>query len=377
MNARFWLRSLALCGLLLASLGSPVSAQINLFKRVEADPKKPYALTYEETSDAPWMIMAASFSSEGGKQQAHELVIEIRKTLHVEAWVFEKVFDFSQGAQAKTVDRFGNNHARYARDGQRLETAVLVGRFASVDDPRAAKLLDKIKHTDFESLALKAGKQDFMSLGRLRNEQRAYNLARNDEEQIKKGPLGRAFVTTNPLFPDEYYKQSGVDPLVVKINADVQYSLLKAPGRYTVKIATFTGMVLIDPKRVAALGTANQGINNRLAEAAEKAHNLTMALRAKGVEAYEFHDVSLSMVTVGSFQDVGQVRADGKTELYPQIVQIMNAYGATDMTTGKVGMPKQIVKGIQCDIQPQLVEIPKQRVVTTADRERFRTGLFR
>ena len=65
-----------------------------------------------------------------------------------------------------------------------------------------------------------------------------------------------------------------------------------------------------------------------MVEAAEKAHKLTEALRAKGVEAYEFHDRSSSIVTIGSFDSVGTPQPNGQIELNPQIHAIMQQYGA-------------------------------------------------
>ena len=56
---------------------------------------------------------------------------------------------------------------------------------------------------------------------------------------------------------------------------------------------------------------------------------LTVALRTRGVEAYEFHDRHESIVTVGSFDSVGQPRVDGKTEINPAVHQVMAMYGAT------------------------------------------------
>ena len=56
------------------------------------------------------------------------------------------------------------------------------------------------------------------------------------------------------------------------------------------------------------------------------AHKLTLALRKKGYEAYEFHDRFSSIVTVGSFDSTGTPRADGKTEINPAAYKIMCAF---------------------------------------------------
>ena len=69
-------------------------------------------------------------------------------------------------------------------------------------------------------------------------------------------------------------------------------------------------------------------MKSRLIDAAEKAHKLTEALRAKGVQAYEFHDRASSIVTIGSFDSVGTPQPNGQIELNPQIHAIMQKYGA-------------------------------------------------
>jgi hypothetical protein len=55
---------------------------------------------------------------------------------------------------------------------------------------------------------------------------------------------------------------------------------------------------------------------------------MTVALRAKGWEAYEFHDRHESYVSIGSF-DSGQQLADGRIELNDREAQIIaNTFGA-------------------------------------------------
>ncbi len=48
------------------------------FRSVEADPNKMYWLTEDQ---GPWMIMATSFAGPGAEEQAHTLVLELRKPL--------------------------------------------------------------------------------------------------------------------------------------------------------------------------------------------------------------------------------------------------------------------------------------------------------
>ena len=127
------------------------------------------------------------------------------------------------------------------------------------------------------------------------------------------------------------------------------------------KVATFTGHVVIDQKVIKQV-ESGAALGSRLADAADKAHRLTLALREKGYEAYEFHDRYSSIVTVGSFKTPGTPRSDGRTEINPAIHKIMTTFGAqTTVVPGKaapeVGRPKKLV-GIPFDLQPLPVEVP-------------------
>jgi hypothetical protein len=105
-----------------------------------------------------------------------------------------------------------------------------------------------------------------------------------------------------------------------------------------------------------------------LAEAGDKAHRLAKALRMKGYEAYEFHDRYASIVTVGSFNSVGTPRPDGRTEINPQIHEIMKRFGAEAQTLPGQKTPVTPLKtlaGIPFDIQPIPVEVPKRSISMT------------
>ena len=93
--------------------------------------------------------------------------------------------------------------------------------------------------------------------------------------------MRKAFITTNPLLPDEYFAPKGIDRLVLEMNQPVKFSLLDCPGKYTVKVATFTGRVVIDQKQIEEIEKKGKPFDSQLAEAADKAHKLTMALRQK------------------------------------------------------------------------------------------------
>jgi hypothetical protein len=187
--------------------------------------------------------------------------------------------------------------------------------------------------------------------------------------------MGSAFATRNPLLPEEYFVAKGLDPFVVEMNKDLPYSLLNCKGRYTVRVATFRGVDTMDPTKFESL-TQKPRRMSKIDEAAEKASELCLVLRKKGVEAYEFHDRTESIVTIGSFDEVGQPRLDGKTEINPAVLRIMKQYGPVERPkpgTNEVEIYARTMKGIRYreirfDPQPLPVEVPRQSIAAAYNR---------
>ena len=340
-----------------APAATPWSRLVPL-RRIESDPEKEYPLS---ENNGPWMIMATTFSGDGAQEQARELVHELRKRYRLPAYTYQKKFDYTKPVEGRGLDRYGEPlKMRFQKDDAINEIAVLVGDYTSVHDPEAQKVLKRIKHLEPAALDVKENKSTSQSLAALRTIQK--KLLPEGSDRKKKGPMGHAFVVTNPLLPQDYYVPKGVDKLVLEMNRGVKYSLLDCPERYTVKVATFTGNVVIDQKVIEKV-ESGASMGSRLADAADKAHRLTMALREKEYEAYEFHDRYSSIVTVGSFKTPGSARNDGKTEINPAIHRIMTTFGAeTTVTPGsapQVGKPKKFI-GIPFDLQPIPVEVPRR-----------------
>jgi len=277
-----------------------------------ASPDARYPLTQD---NGPWTIMACSFTGDGAEDQAQRLVQELRGKHRLTAYTYEGTFDFSKPVQGRGVDRYGGPQAMRYQNGKKItEIAVMIGDYQDVADPEAQKMLKKVKYMRPAALEASENQSTSQTLAAVRAIQRA--VLPDDSEEKKKGPMGGAFVTTNPLLPRDYFVPKGIDKLVVEMNKGVKFGLLDCPGRYTVKVATFTGQVIVNQKQIESIEHGSS-MKSRLAEAAEKAHKLTETLRAKGVQAYEFHDRYSSIVTIGSFNSVGTPRADGKTEINP------------------------------------------------------------
>ena len=363
---------LPLAGLLPNAWGGSPWQNLLTSNRVEAEPGKTYALTEQ---NGPWMVMAYSFSGEGADKQAQDLVLELRKKYKLPAYTHRMKFEFGE-TTGRGTDQFGDAPKMKYRKGDRVEEiAVLVGDFPRLEDPAAQEALRTVKYLHPDCLRPDDAKKDTSTLASWRNIQR-YVMAADDRRK-QRGPMAQAFVTNNPLLPKDYYNPPGLDDFVYKMNQGVEHSLIKCPGRYTVQVAHFTGRVIIDQREITAIQKGGKPLESRLAEAADKAHRMTVALRERGYEAYEFHDRYASIVTIGSFASVGAPRTDGKTEINPKVHLIMKTFGAEPTSVAVPGMgagamqPKTIADQqgiIPFDIQPIPVEVPKRSVAASYAR---------
>lgn len=292
-------------------------------KKIADDPSGDYRLT---ESQGPWLIMAATFSGEGAEDQARELALEFRSQYNLKAYTHQMSFDFSKDDKGRGIDQHGASiPTRYRRGNVLREHAVLVGEFVSIDDEEGQQMLKRIKTLAPNSLDPEKRGKTTQNLAGLR---RLQDIVRKQlGKKTTNGPMGRAFFTRNPLLPKDYFVAHGVDDFVVKMNKGVENSLLDCPGKYSVKVATFRGKIILQTGN----GSENKmkRNENQLAKAAQKAHLLTTALRAKGWEAYEFHDRTESLVTVGSFEEAGRTLPDGRVIPTRKIQTIIQTFGAS------------------------------------------------
>ena len=101
--------------------------------------------------------------------------------------------------------------------------------------------------------------------------------------------------------------------------------------------------------------------------AAKKAHTLTEALRAKGKEAYEFHDKFGSYVTIGSFDTLGQELASGQFQYHPGMLAIMQEHcgyrtlDVKDPVTGAISQRTSLKSEakIPFDIEGKPMAVPR------------------
>lgn len=351
-------------GAIAPAIAAPPWKAMPLFKRIEADAEKAYPLSDQH---GPWMIMATTFTGDDAETRARELVYELRSRFKLPAYTYNMKFDFGK-VEGRGVDRFGRPLRMRPQIASMNEVAVLVGDYPTIDDPLAKKTLERIKFAKPDCLDLEKIAAANKKTGRPLVLWRMNFQDMRPDDDVKKhmGPMDHAFITSNPLLPDSYFAPKGLDKLTVAMNQQLEHSLLKCPGKFTVKVATFTGHVISDQELIKQLEAGLKEPKSELADAEVKAHQLCEALRSKGYEAYEFHDRYSSVVTVGSFDWVGTPRQDGKIEINPQVHAIMETFGA-NKTLGpgqslqSVGQPKQIA-GIPFDKQPLPVQVPRRAI---------------
>lgn len=324
---------------------------------IEAVKGKQYSLSDRH---GPWMIMVASFRDvpedrreEGltANAAAQELVYELR-TKGIPAYTY------SQNAvvgRIETVDRLGREDDRiYA--AQRDMICVIAGNYASIDEETAQKTLQWIKSFTPEFMKQeKSGAIYRQTPGR-------------------KGPLGGAFMTINPMLSPEQVAHRKPDPEIARWNNESRFPLLDCRKPYTLQIATFTGRQTTPINGSKYNGKEEQfdrDLHNAssygLNRAGEEAEHLTDALRRKGVEAYVHHDRFQSIVTVGGFQSAQD----------PAIAVMLREYGPKykehPETKQTSLLPETLVipnpadpQGLPLgcwvyDLTPQVIPVPKVR----------------
>ncbi|NOZ40916.1 MAG: hypothetical protein GXP24_11925 [Planctomycetes bacterium] len=296
-------------------------------KKVAADPQGDYTLT---ETNGPWLVMAMYFAGEEGEAKARELVLDLRQNHGLPAFHWGMSFQLDDANPGRGIDDYGGKiRRRYRRGNQVTQHAVLVGNFPSLGDPEAQDILKQIKTITPNTLRPDGESPTAESLTNI-DKFRNY-LRKNHGKEGLAGPMSHAFVTRNPLLPKEYFAPVGVDEDVAKWNSGQEFSLLKCPKKYSIKVATFKGRTsLVKAGRQGDSDTRTRKAkkDDPLVVAVKNAHLLTMALREKGWEAYEFHDRHQSYVTVGSF-DEGQQVANDSIRLNDRDAQIIiDTFGA-------------------------------------------------
>jgi len=351
-----------ICGAVMVA-GSPIVAAPPSFLRIFGKSADSTAVAKDRRQltevDGPWMILAHSFAGTDGRKQAEQLASQLTAAFGLPTFIHEENFDFTGKIDSPTAE---GRVARYANETRYQAFAVLAGEYHTVDDPQLVKDLRQIKAakpavfaTEDDKTAPTADAET--PLDAVRNIQKGL-MARVGK--TSPGPMRNAFATTNPMLPKEYFLTPEVDSFVMELNSPWEHNLLENPGKFTVVVATFSGLSTIaDGKRDKEF-TPN---SDRMVKCALLADKMTRELREDGIEAYQFHDRHASMVTIGSFERLGANGPGGKFDYDPAIHAVMATYRAgnkLEATAKGPALAPKHVASIPFDVKPTPIAVPRK-----------------
>jgi hypothetical protein len=295
-----------------------------------------------KAENGPWLIYAYSLEGSDSKMQALKLTAELREDFGLNAYIVPKTFDFSTNVVGSGIVVKGFNKEtdepivaskvmKYSDDRIVESYSIVIGDYASSDLPETREALAKIKTIrpkffETESFASTIEEVTPGEKARAFSDWLSLNKGKKSKEELAKaGPMHSAFLIRNPLLPQDYFDAPEMDSFVTGLNKKADHSILSCPGRFTVRVANFTGGAQM------MIGGANPRADesNALAKAAEQAHVLADLLRKGGVEAYEYHDRTCSSVCVGSFDELGALDSEGQFVYAPAIMQVVQDYGGS------------------------------------------------
>ena len=336
-------------------------------------------LGYLQANHGPWLVMCASFSGDTAEQDARRLATDLQRR-RLNCYLYRQNFDFSgtflgKGWATHTGpdQKLQPKKMKVANHSEVNEVAVLVGDFTSIDSPDAQKTLKMIKTLSAGDLKNTGDIEKSQSFKQWKDQ---FKRTAGNETKKPKGPLGAAFLIANPLLPEDYLKQKGMDEFVLKMNRNLKHSLFDCPEKYSVRVATFRGFFTVNAKEMEEHEKKHNWLkksgkadpDSKSLKAMEDALLLTQELRRRGVEAYQFHDRVESYVCVGSFDHIKQ---NGK--LNEEIIKVILAFKAEErdvsgysnaMKPKSLNSKKLRKRKIYFDAQPVPVLVPRKSVKT-------------
>ena len=339
-----------------ASAGPP--SLLKVFGRDDTSTSQSTSLELSE-EDGPWLILAATFVGETSRDRAEKLATEIRRDMKLPAFIYREKFDFTGRLNSSNPSA---RQMRYANQYEYEAYAVLVGEYDSVENKQVNADLELIKTAKprvYGDPAEVAAERDTTTPVKMVEAISRKLLKLRDEKT--NGPMAAAFVTRNPMLPQEFFQSPQVDSFVRQLNEGLNYSLLECNGKYTVVVATFEGQsTIVDGKHEKDFKESA----DRMQKFLRDADKMTTELRRQGVKAYQFHDRFRSVVTVGSFATLGRELPDGRFEYAADIRATMQKYSAYNpqkarMIPGQNRVAANHAAMIPFDVKPTPIAVPK------------------
>lgn len=335
----------------LSALAGPVSAA-----RIDATANRTYRITKQH---GPWMIMVASFSERHEhvrvsgltpEDAANQLVYALRKR-GIPAYTFR----LSEADHTNLgTDALGRRMRTRAPINNNNSISVVAGNYPTVDDKTAQRTRTFIKRLSLKDLNLESWANGGGLVFR--------------ETPGQPGPFSGAFLTINPLFSQEEVAKTKRDPLILRLNGNSEYSILRNKGKYTLAVATFkgrsqTGIGERNYKKAYDLFTPN----GTLDDAAERSWKVAKMLReglfngsqkGRTFEAYVYHDKFQSLVTIGSFESPQDPRLAQLAHIF-RAKQHQGTNGKSFTTGESIIIPGNPPETVIFDPVPSLIAVPQ------------------
>ncbi|HEV8061799.1 MAG TPA: hypothetical protein VGP68_18115 [Gemmataceae bacterium] len=262
---------------------------------IDADPNKDYPLTPQA---GQYLICATCFVGPQAPKLAREMVYEIRSHFGVPAYVFDK----GEEERLKERERLRKQHEEMGDNNVPLKTiripdecAVLVGGFKDFES--ASKALKIVKNWPPPQ------KKELMPVIA------DASVPENENEAVKiRGayisPYVQAFVARNTTIPLEKKADPKMEAFMRKINAHEKYSVYDCRKPWTLVVAQFQGVSVVQSKAadesfINKLLDSSKG--KSLSASAMNADNMCEFLRKSKIDAYVLHTTWGSVVCVGGF----------------------------------------------------------------------------
>ena len=306
--------------------------RINAADKIEAKAGKVYKLTDKH---GPWMIKVASLWEEPNHREEivlNALVLKLRKA-GIPAYIHRQKEEVEK---FEMVDRSGKPRQR-SLTSQHSMVAVLAGNYEKPDDKVAKKTLAYIQKKFKAEVAVEI----------------------NGSKETVPLVVRTAFMTRNPLLPQEEVSPRVTDPLLLSLNSGIEHTLFENKGNFTLVVASFYGQSKIKQAEFSQFDKALEDeAKVSLDRAARESWDLMMTLRKLKFPAYVYHDQFRSIVTIGEFKSANDPRIQ-------ELVERFRAKPDLDPKTGRPlfdnnGNPLYLPVNIQFDIDelPVLVDRP-------------------
>lgn len=292
-------------------------------------PSEPIDPLLVQRDNGPFMVAAKTFRGPDASKFAQALVIELRQTEKLPAYIFRmkvKPGNSNVYGLGPTVPKGIPNRDLPAPERFRTndEAIVLVGDCKTVEEARdllkRVKCLHPVCLDGMPSVYFwrngQGLKQAFQTTNPLAGSQDLY-----PGREMTAGPKGeKTFDTYAAIAHLQRSAPPRVDKVVAGLNRIVpgSKSLYKCPGPYTVQVAEFSGGTVNalggDLRQLTIIGTGSGGKTAGLTlkksvldTAHDDAETLADALThckamPKGLAVYVYHDLTTSKVMIGSFR---------------------------------------------------------------------------